>query len=174
MSKLPRGFSGFVNEETILVNDPIFSRIAVPEYVTHPKKKLNKLKKIGNFATHSSKEVFMICLLCDGKHDLDEYKSFKERGLKEKSRFYLSRNCAMTASLKYVLVTAQETVRKQKNAKFTRKGTRLLCMVIILKNRKKNFHKKISQTVNMSSEVVSMCVVPVMVRHKLSTRVVKT
>ena len=29
----------------------------------------------------------MICLLCDGKHDLDECKSFKEKRLRERSRF---------------------------------------------------------------------------------------
>ena len=38
-------------------------------------------------------------------------------------------------------------------------------------NEQKDFH---CATVNMSSEVISMCVVPVMVRHKLSTHVVKT
>ena len=65
-------FSWFLNEETILVNDPIFLREAVQEYVTHPEKKLNKHKEIGNLATHSTKEVFMICPLCDGKHHLDE------------------------------------------------------------------------------------------------------
>ena len=53
-------FSRFVKEETILVNDPIFSREAVQEYVTHPEKKLNDHKKIGNFA--------------NSKHDLDDRK----------------------------------------------------------------------------------------------------
>ena len=38
-------------------------------------------------------------------------------------------------------------------------------------NEQKDF---LYATVNMSSEVISMCVVPVMVRHKLSNRVVKT
>ena len=53
-------FSGFLNEETILVNDPIFSREAVQDYATHPEKNLNKHKEIGNFATHSTKKVSMI------------------------------------------------------------------------------------------------------------------
>ena len=79
--------SRFVNEETILVNDPVFSREAIQEYVMHPQKKLNKHKKIGNFATHSTKEVFTICLLCEGKHNLDDHKSFKENDLQERSRF---------------------------------------------------------------------------------------
>ena len=73
-------FSRYVNEETILVNDPILSIEAVQEYVTYPDKKLNKHKEIGNVSTHSTKEVF-ICPLCDGKHNLDECKSFKEKGL---------------------------------------------------------------------------------------------
>ena len=37
-------FYGFMNEETILVNSPIFSREAVQEYVTDPEKKFNKHK----------------------------------------------------------------------------------------------------------------------------------
>ena len=65
----------------------MFSREAVQEYVKHPEKKHNKHKTIGHFATHSTKKVFMICPLCDGKHDLDECKSFKEIILQERSRF---------------------------------------------------------------------------------------
>ena len=53
-------FSRFVKVETILVNNSIFFREAVQEYVTHPEKKLNKYKKIGNFAAHSTKKVFVI------------------------------------------------------------------------------------------------------------------
>ena len=92
-------FSGFLNEETILVNNPTFSREAVQEYVTHPEKKLIKHKEIGNFATHSTKEVLMICTLCDGKRDLDECKSFKQKGLHERRRFLFDKSCAMAASL---------------------------------------------------------------------------
>ena len=121
-----------------MVNNPIISREAVQEYVTHPEKKLNKHKKKGNFATHSTNEVFMICHLCDGKHDLDELSHLKKKAYKKEAGFYLSRNCAMAASLQYLLVTTQETVRKGKNAKFARKGTQLTYMVIRLKNPKKN------------------------------------
>ena len=49
----------------------------------------------------------------------------------------MNRNCAMAASLQYLLLTMQETVRKEKNAKFSRKSTQLPCMVIRLKNPKK-------------------------------------
>ena len=47
----------------------------------------------------------------------------------------------MAASLQYLLVTTGETIRKGKNAKFARKGTRLLYMVIRLKNPKKNLKR---------------------------------
>ena len=52
--------------------------------------------------------------------------------------FYLSRNCVMAPSLQYLLVTMQQTVRKEKNAKSARKGTQLLCMIVRLKKTKKN------------------------------------
>ena len=72
---------------SILVNDSIFSRKVVQEYVTHPEKNLNKRKTKGNFATLSTKEVFMRYPLCYDKHDLDERKSFKKKGLHERIRF---------------------------------------------------------------------------------------
>ena len=46
-------FSRFLNKETILVNDPIFLREAVQEYVTHSEKKPNNHKKIGNFSFYA-------------------------------------------------------------------------------------------------------------------------
>ena len=61
-------FSRLVNEETVLLNGPMFSSEAVQEYVTHPEKRHNK---IGNFATDAAKECFVIYSLCDKKHDLD-------------------------------------------------------------------------------------------------------
>ena len=51
----------------------------------------------------------------------------KKKAYRKEAGFYLSRNCAMAVSLQYLLVIMQETVRKGKNAKFARKGTRLLC-----------------------------------------------
>lgn len=50
------------------------------EYVTHSEEKLNKNKKIGNFATHSTREDF-ICSLLDRKHDFDDCELFKEKTL---------------------------------------------------------------------------------------------
>ena len=115
MSDLP----GFVNEETILVNDPIFSREAVQEHVTHPEKKLNKHKKIGNFATHSTKEVSMICVLFVTTNTISMSVShLKKKAYRKEAGFYSSRNCALAAFLQYLLVITQITVRKGENVKF--------------------------------------------------------
>ena len=65
----------------------------------------------------------------------------KKKTHRKEARFYLSRNCAMAASLQYLLVTTQEAVRKGKNAKFARKGTQLLSMVIRRKKPKEKLEK---------------------------------
>ena len=59
------------------------------------RKKHDKHKNIGNFATHSSREVFTTCSLFESKHNLDDCKSFKEKVL-QKKKLYLSKNCVMT------------------------------------------------------------------------------
>ena len=53
----------------------------------------------------------------------------------------------MAACLQYLPVTTRETIRKEKNAKFVRKGTRLLCMVVKLKNPKKNLKRVVRKQI---------------------------
>ena len=67
-------FSSFVYEETTLVNDPIFSKDAVLEYVQTSEKKHDKKKKYESFATKKGKVVK--CSLCERNHDLDDCNSF--------------------------------------------------------------------------------------------------
>ena len=55
-------FSSFVFDETTLVNDPIFSRDAVQEYVQTPDKRYDRRNKYGNFATKGG-EVEVKCSL---------------------------------------------------------------------------------------------------------------
>ena len=88
----------------------------------------------------------------------------------------------MAASLHYLLVTTQESVRKGKKMQSLQKKhpTSLHSYKAEKPKEKpekgreeknddqKDFH---CATVNMSAEVISMCVVPVMVRHKLSNRI---
>ena len=61
----------------------------------------------------------------------------KRKLYSEEEAFYLSRNYVVTASLQYLLVTTQETVTTEKNAKFATKGIRFLYMIIRLKTPNK-------------------------------------
>ena len=83
----------------------------------------------------------MIHPLCDDINDFDDCKSFTEKILRNESGFYLSRNCAIPDSLRYLLVTTQKTVKKEEHAKFAGKDIRLLSTVITLKSPKKNLKK---------------------------------
>ena len=141
--------------EPILVNDPIFSREAVQEYATHPEKKLNRYKKIGNFATQSTIEVFMKCPLCDDKHDLDECKSFKEKGLQERSSLLFEHKLRYGC---FSPISANHNARnckERKECKFFRKKrpTSLHGSKTEKPNEQKNF---CCATVSMSLEVISM------------------
>ena len=61
---------------------------------------------------------------------------------RKEAGFYLSRNCAIAASLQYLPVTIQETLREGKNERFGRKCTQLLCKVIRLKNPQENLKRE--------------------------------
>ena len=174
-------FCGFVKKEKLLINDLIFSREGLQEYVTHLEK-----KKTENVATHLTKEVFIKFLLCDGKHDSPECKLFKEKYLQERIIFLFEQilcyGCFCPVSASHNTRNCKN-VRKWKNVKSENKDTRILCMIIQLKNLKKNLQRVVRKrkmskriftaTVNMSSEVISICMVSVMVRHNLSSRIVK-
>ena len=66
-------------KETTLVNDPIFSKYAVQEYVQTPE------KKHGNFGTKGGEVVKLS--LCETNHDLDDCDLFLQLGLQERSRW---------------------------------------------------------------------------------------
>ena len=74
-------FVQFVEEETLLMNDPLFSSEALHEYAGQKEKAGNaKHKKLKNCYTKSEEKVTQNqslgnprkeCLFCDGVHDLD-------------------------------------------------------------------------------------------------------
>ena len=74
-------FVQFVEEETLLMNDPLFSREALHEYAWQKEKAGNaKHKKLKNCYTKSEEKVTQNqslgnprkeCVFCDGVHDLD-------------------------------------------------------------------------------------------------------
>ena len=87
----------FIEEETILMNDPLFSHEALAHYHTkleHPVRQKwmknytikaedeNKKDVRGSSEDNSSK-----CKMCNGRHDLDECKAFNDMTVEERSKF---------------------------------------------------------------------------------------
>ena len=107
-------FASFVHEETTLVNDPIFSKDAVLEYIQTPEKKHDKNKKYGSFATKEGEVVK--CSLCEGNHDLDDCNSFLQFDLQESGCFIT--NCVMVVLVQFLLIIMLGIARRQRNAKF--------------------------------------------------------
>ena len=120
-------FFSFAYEEATLINDHIFSKDAVKEYVQTPKRKHAKKKKHGSFATKRG-EVLK-CSLCEGNH-LDDCDSLLQFDLQERSAHFIT-NCVMVAVLEQFLSIIKSGIaRIERNAKFVRKYIEHLCMVI--------------------------------------------
>ena len=120
-------FASFVHDETTGVNDPIFSKDAVLEYVQTPKKKHDKNKKYGSFATKEGEVVK--CSLYEGNHDLDDCNSFLQFDLQERSGCFIT-NCVMVVLVQFMSIVMLGITRTKRNAKFVRKDTQPLCMII--------------------------------------------
>ena len=120
-------FASSVHDETTAVNDPIFSKDAVLEYVQTPKKKHDKNKKYGSFATKEGEVVK--CSLYEGNHDLDDCNSFLQFDLQERSGCFIT-NCVMVVLVQFMSIVMLGITRTKRNAKFVRKDTQPLCMII--------------------------------------------
>ena len=76
----------FIEEETILVNNLLFSRQALHEYTKHPEKSTHvKARKLKNCYTKAIEKNEMKwqkqwqkCKFCDGNHDLDDCHFYHE------------------------------------------------------------------------------------------------
>ena len=82
-------FIKFVDNETLIVSDPLFSKAAVDEYLE--KRPNHKRNKISAFATgeQSKKGDPHICINCNGNHKLEKCKEFMEKTLKERIKFLM-------------------------------------------------------------------------------------
>ena len=82
-------FIKFVDNETLIVSDSLFSKAAVDEYLE--KRPNHKRNKISAFATgeQSKKGDPHICINCNGNHKLEKCKEFMEKTLKERITFLM-------------------------------------------------------------------------------------
>ena len=77
-------FNQFINNETLIVTDPVFSQKPVEQYVE--KRPSYKKRKISAFATENE-ENSDVCICCDEKHKLEGCNTFVEKTLKERIKF---------------------------------------------------------------------------------------
>ena len=189
-------FIKFVDNETLIVSDPLFSKAAVDKYLE--KRPNHKRDKISAFATgeQSKKGDPHICINCNGNHKLEKCKEFMEKALKERIKFLMrQKRC----------YRCLETVRDGHNSKTC--TSKLMCSGYkgnhptplygyvprdkritdggdqdpkkseeALKNSFAGFDylKCAATSIEHGSNVISMCVVPVKVKHKHGANEVTT
>ena len=84
-----------VDEETILVNDPLFSREAISQYVNKPDKfnQQDKRKNVKSYltetkiATETEEVSKRKCPACDKNHDLDACQLYLAKPIEERCKF---------------------------------------------------------------------------------------
>ena len=99
----------FVEEETVLMNDPLFSREALHEYTKHPERSTHlQARKLENFYTKADQKTVEQTVtvasikykLCDGNHDLDDCQFYRELTVDDRSSFLKKTDYVMVAMQK--------------------------------------------------------------------------
>ena len=91
-------FIHFLYDETLIVNDPIFSKEAVEQYID--KKPNSRRTKVSSFATKDDGKVHVEekptdCIYCSEDHMLDKCNAFMNQTLKERIKYFLEKRFAM-------------------------------------------------------------------------------
>ena len=170
----------FVEDEATLVNDPLFSKEALSGYVDKrevPVKK-KQLKTYAITANENASRLLSSCPLCQRDHDLDKCEDFMKKSIEERSKF-LARNklcygCYMPISSDHNARSYKQrrvcTICKEKHPtglhgyKHPRKSK------LGDNSTNSNENSMTCATTKVESRVVSMCIVPVKVRHVHSGR----
>ena len=105
-------FVDFIEQETILVSDPLFSRQAVEKLSNNKEKK----GKVQSYATQMDESEIKIeapsskesCILCYGEHDLDDCVQYMAKTVGERSAFLTSRRLCYGC---YIPITSDHNAR---------------------------------------------------------------
>ena len=174
----------FVEDEATLVNDPLFSKEALSGYVDKREVpvKRKQLKTYVIAANEDTSRLQNSCPLCQRDHDLDKCEDFMKKSVEDRSKF-LAKNklcygCYTPISSDSNASSCKQrrvcTICKEKHPtglhgyKHPRKGK--------LEDNSTNSNKNsmTCATAKMNSRVVSMCIVPVKVRHVHSGKEIQT
>ena len=186
-------FIQFVNDESVIVTNPVFSKEAVEHYVE--KRPNNKKGRLSIFVT-GREEKSENCCYCDEQHKLDRCDKFMEVTLKERIKFL--------AKTKYCYGCLQPMSDSHNAKTCTRwlscsscKGNHPIPLhgyiPKVMKDKadgskdnsdsgniKSNYTmldnnvKCASTTAKSGSKVISMCIVPVKIKHGDSNKMVTT
>ena len=184
-------FIQFVNDETVIVTDPIFSKEAVEQYVK--KRRDNKKGRLSTFVT-GKEERSENCCYCDEQHKLDKCSKFREVILKERIGFLQIRSTVMDASNQcQILIMQKQGGSLAQVAKGNHPTPLRWYKPKVMKgksdgsqnnsdsrNIKSNYATldndvKCATTTSKSGlKVISMCIVPVKIKHGYSNKMVTT
>ena len=92
-------FTELVKNETLLLNDPLFSKPAIDQYCEkpskgsqqNPKHKRNKLTTYVTMADSCKTAGLELCVACQRKHPLDKCESIMEKPLNERIKILRKR-----------------------------------------------------------------------------------
>ena len=186
-------FIQFVNDETVIVTDPIFSKEAVQQYVE--KRPNNKKGRLSTFVT-GKEEKSENCCYCDEQHKLDRCDKSIEVTLKERIKFFTKKRYCY-GCLQPMSDSHNARACKRWLSCSSCKGnhpTHLHCYIPkVMKDKadgsqdnsdsgniKSNYAtldndvKCASTTAKSGSKVISMCIVPVKIKHGGSNKMVTT
>lgn len=84
-------FIDFIEQESTLINDPLFSRNALKQFTNTKEKLPDKRKSYKSLAMNtnyrSSNDIKRLCPACSAKHDLDDCKLFLSYTIEDRSKF---------------------------------------------------------------------------------------
>ena len=114
----------FVEEETVLINDPLFSRETLHEYTNYPERSTHvKARKLKNYYTKADQKAVeqtvtvasIKCKFCDGNHDLDDCQFYREIAVDDRSSFLKKKQIMLWLLCRNLIKTYNTILHKQKS-----------------------------------------------------------
>ena len=191
----------FVEEETTLMNDPLFSREALHEYTKGPEKqnqrRLRQMKscfvkadKKKDACESSELKSSLKCQFCDGNHDLDDCQFYNELSVEDRSSFLkknklcygcyreiTSTHTARTCNNRRICKVCQGKVPSGLHGYKMKRNKTLDNDIDKMREKTESINSNCTGFKNAGTvvvEVISICVVKVRLRHCNSKKEVKT
>ena len=175
----------FVDQETTLVNDPMFSRQAIEGFNGKSEKQPEKRnRRLKTLATEAVEEK---CPICSSNHDIDECEDLKKLTVDERSKVFFKKKLCYGCCKPINDGHNSKTCKKRRKCKHCEGTHPTVLHGFKIKSKERSKQGKDgkesaegenrSASVNCASSrmnlVISMCVVPVKVRIKGSQGAVK-